>query len=251
MTRAPRKQAESGIYHIVARGVSRCVIFEDDADRERFLGDLGELCAEAGAKVYAWCLMENHYHLLAQLELPPLSAMMKALNSSYALYFNTRHDRVGHLFQGRFKSEPVDSDRYFLTVLRYIHQNPEKAGMAATGDYRWSSYREYLGAAGFVDTELGLSLLGGREGFLDFHATLDMTAACCDVGRSRRIVCEEDARAVAQAALGDTRLESVAGLARSERDDAICRLRAASLSVRQIERLTGVSRGVVAKVRRS
>ena len=195
--------------------------------------------------------MDNHYHLLVRLEMSRLSAMIKALNSSYALYFNARHDRVGHLFQGRFKSEPVESDEYFLTVLRYIHQNPEKAGTAATGDYRWSNYREYLGAAGLTDTELGLTLLGGREGFLDFHATLDMVAACCDIGRSRKLVCDEDAGAVARAVLGDTPLESVVGLGRSERDDGIRKLRAANLSVRQIERLTGVSRGVIAKVRKN
>lgn len=247
MVRSPRKQGGSGIYHVVARGVSRSIIFEDDTDRSRFLDTLASLSRECGAAVYAWCLMDNHYHILIKQELGSLSDMMKALDSSYALYFNMRHDRVGHLFQGRFKSEPVDTDEYFLTVLRYIHQNPVKAGIAPTCDYKWSSYGEYLAGRGLVDANFALDLLGGREGFEKFHAVLDVAAACCDADRSRRLIGENDAASVAESALGGISPGSVSGLARPERDEAIRKLRAAHLSIRQIERLTGVSRGIVAK----
>lgn len=249
MTRAARRQAESNIYHVVARGVSRSIIFEDDTDRRFFLGELEELVRREGAKMYAWCLMSNHYHMLIELPMPTLSQMMKALNSSYAGFFNKRHNRVGHLFQGRFKSEPVETDEYLLTVVRYIHQNPQRGGVAPTDDYVWSSYRGYLDGTGFIEPGLVLGMLGGTDGFVEFHAQLDMTAACCDAGRSRRLVNDESALVVARAALGGTSPESVVGLDRDQRDEAIRKLKSAHLSVRQIERLTGVSRGIVAKVR--
>lgn len=176
---------------------------------------------------------------------------MKAINSSYALYFNTRHDRVGHLFQGRFKSEPVETDTYFLTVLRYIHQNPVKAGISPACDYPWSSYREYFGKRGVADTSFALEMLGGHNEFRRFHDNLDLTAACCDVGRSRRLVDEDEARDVALVALGGIDPNSVSGLDRAERNAAIHKLREHHLSIRQIERLTGVSRGVIANVAKS
>ena len=248
MTRTARRRGASDIYHVMARGVSRSSIFEDDADRERFLGELRRQVSDAGASIYAWCLMDNHYHLLIRLELSSLSAMMKAVNSSYAVYFNSRHDRVGHLFQGRFKSEPVDTEEYFFVVLRYIHQNPVKEGMTRTCEYRWSSYGEYLGEKDLAETELALGMFGSRQSFIDFHKTLDLTATCCDIDRARRLLSEEEARNVAAAVLGDIHLESIVGLERSARNDAIRKLRNAHLSVRQIERLTGVSRGIVARV---
>ncbi len=249
MTRSARRQSESNIYHVVARGVSRCIIFEDDADRRCFLDDLEKLARAASARVLAWCLMSNHYHILIELALPELSQMMKALNSSYAGFFNTKYDRVGHLFQGRFKSEPVDSDEYLLTVVRYIHQNPERAEISPTETYAWSSYKDYLGATGFTETSFVLGMFDGIDGFVEFHRHLDMTSACCDAGRSRRLVADENALLVAKAALGSTPIEAVVGLDRAKRDEAIRQLRMVHLSVRQIERLTGVSRGIIARVR--
>ena len=99
---------------------------------------------------------------------------------SYALYFNKRHGRDGHLFQGRYKSIPIESDEYYLTVLRYIHQNPEKARICQTSDYPWSSYRSYVRGRGLAHTEFALSLLGGVDSFIEFHKfggcdTLDPT----------------------------------------------------------------------------
>ena len=254
MTRTPRRVGESSVYHVVSRGVGHSIIFEDDADRNRFLEGLASIVADEGAEIYAWCLMENHYHILVKLEIEKLSAGMKRLGSAYALYFNTRHERDGHLFQGRFKSEPVDSDEYFLTVLRYIHQNPVKAGLSSTCDYPWSSYRAYAGLKGavwpdLVSTRMGLELLGGKRGVLDFHAFVDYSSHCCDIGRGRRLVGDGEAMAVAVAVLEGVSPNAVGGLARSERDAAIRALRAAGLSVRQVERLTGVSRGVVASIR--
>ena len=112
--------------------------------------------------------MGNHVHLLLKDAVQQLDLIMKKIACSYAWYFNWKYERVGHLFQDRFKSEPVEDDRYYLTVLRYIHQNPHKAGIAATDDYKWSSYSEYTGKTEIADTEFALKLLGGSEIFISF-----------------------------------------------------------------------------------
>lgn len=258
MGRTARDHGESGIYHVVARGVGRQIIFEDDADRTRYLTELGRGLArgtgDAGSTaLLAWCLMDNHVHLVIDSEPGAPSALMRDVGSAYALSFNERHDRVGHLFQGRFRSEAVDDEGYLLTVVRYVHQNPVRAGLVgACEDYPWSSYRAYAApGAGDGLTSCGrvLEAFGGRAALRAFHEEVDEAAACVDVGRggARRLLDDSDALGVARAVLGDVRPEEVASLPRQERDGAIRALRAARLSVRQVERLTGVSRGVISR----
>ena len=181
-----------------------------------------------------------------------LSKTIKRLNSTYALYFNERHERDGHLFQGRFKSDPVDTDEYYLTVLRYIHQNPVRAGLKSTCEYTWSSYLAYCHDAravfpGLVDTSFALEMIGGEEAFRRFHEYVDVNSACCDIEWGRQPVCDDFAIAVARAVLGAVRPEAVVGLPRLARDEAIRKLKAAHLSVRQIERITRVPRSVVSR----
>lgn len=184
MVRSARKRAESEVYHVMTRGVGRQVIFEDDADRRFYLAVLTEELASHDGELLAWSLMDNHVHLLVRMRLEELSELMRALGSAYASFFNRRHDRVGHLFQDRFRSEPVESEAYLLTVVRYIHQNPVAAGLAPSCEYRWSSYRAYLGLpCEGVPTECDtvFSMLGGVDGFVGFHRALDDDAACIDV----------------------------------------------------------------------
>lgn len=261
MGRTARDHGESGIYHVVARGVGRQIIFEDDADRTRYLAELRRcLVGDAGGTgdadataLLAWCLMDNHVHLVVDSGQGAPSRLMRDVGSAYALYFNERHDRVGHLFQGRFRSEAVDDEGYLLTVVRYVHQNPVRAGIVdACEDYPWSSYRAYAVPGmedGLTSRERVLEAFGGRATLRAFHEEVDEAAACVDVGRGgiRRLLDDADALEVARAVLGDVRPEEVASLPRPERDGAIRILRAARLSVRQVERLTGVSRGVISR----
>lgn len=251
MARMARRTAESNIYHVMARGVGRQLIFEDDADRIFYLSVLRDELDSHGGEVLAWCLMDNHVHLLVRMGLEDLSEMMRALGSCYAAFFNRRHERVGHLFQDRFRSEPVETDSYLLTVVRYIHRNPVAAGLSSTCEYRWSSYGAYLGTYLHcvpVECETVLSMLGGVEGFVMFHEAEDEGAPCIDIERRCRGMSPERAREVAEAALGGVRVEDIYSLPRPRRNEALRTLRSARLSVRQIERLTGVSRGVIARV---
>jgi len=151
MPRQPRKISGTGIYHVMLRGVNRQRIFEEPADYERFLLHLLQVKRNSEFKLFAYCLMSNHVHLLLKENEVPLAQIFKRLGARYASWFNKKYDRCGHLFQGRFRSEPVESDAYLITVLAYIYQNPVKAGLCNSPEnYIWSS-RRFLGASKTID----------------------------------------------------------------------------------------------------
>lgn len=146
MARPLRLEHENAIWHLTARGNEQRDIFRDDVDRERFLVMLGEAVIRFGWRLMAWVLMSNHYHLVVQTPQPNLSRGMHWLNGRYAQWFNRRHDRHGHLFQGRFHGVLVEKENYLLTVARYVVLNPVRAKMVETAaDWRWSSYRQTAG----------------------------------------------------------------------------------------------------------
>ena len=148
MPRQPREKSESGIYHIMLRGINQQVIFEDYEDYSKFIETIETYKAVSEYKVFAYCLMSNHIHILLKVEKEGLDLIMKRIAGSYVYWYNWKYYRKGHLFQDRFKSEPVEDDEYFLTVLRYIHQNPIKAGITKTiDDYKFSSYNSSRGNA--------------------------------------------------------------------------------------------------------
>ncbi len=146
MARQARMQGRTGIYHAMVRGINKRNIFLDDLDRLEFLDILRRMNTEGEYSLYGYCLMGNHIHLLIREEADPLHRTMKRIGVSYSYYFNKRHERVGHLFQGRFKSETIDTEASLLNCLRYIHNNPVKAHIVwKLEDYRWSSYNTYIG----------------------------------------------------------------------------------------------------------
>ncbi len=159
MPRVARIKSKSNIYHIMIRGINQQDIFTDDEDDEKFLVILDHYRQKIEFEIYAYCLMVNHVHLLLKEGKELLSNTIKRIGTSYVYYYNWQYDRKGHLFQDRYKSEPVEDDAYFLTVLRYIHQNPLKAGLTNNIDsYLWSSYREYIHKQKMVKVDFALSL---------------------------------------------------------------------------------------------
>ncbi|MGE5397741.1 MAG: REP-associated tyrosine transposase [Chitinophagales bacterium] len=164
MPRHQRILTETGTYHVMMRGNERKNLFLDDHDRQRFLETLFSKKQETGLFLYAYCLMDNHVHLLVREGKESLATTMKRVSTSYVYYFNQKNQRIGHLFQDRFKSEPIEDDSYLLAAARYIHNNPVKAGIVEKADkYRWSSYSSYLAPdkpeARDVDIEFILSIL--------------------------------------------------------------------------------------------
>lgn len=248
--RAARAKSESGCYHVVAWGNGRQIIFESDADRTRFLHLLQERAGATGVSVIAWCLMDNHVHLILEDCANRLSEFMHVLLTRYAAYFNSRSGHVGHVFQERFFSEPIESDRHLLAAVRYVHLNPERAGISGAESYAWSSFGEYVGrqgAAALSRTQTVLDIVQGAKGFrrlceADAEPGLPMTCRCDEEGELLSIA----NGILRDAGMGEA--SEVGGLPRERRDDALRLLRRAGFSIRRIERMTGVGRGTVHRV---
>ncbi len=248
MPRTERKKSASGIYHVMLRGINHQQLFEDEEDYLRFLAVLQECKEVSGYRMYAWCLMGNHVHLLLQEGKEPLEMIMKRIGSRFVYWYNRKYQRVGHLFQDRYKSEPVETDAYFITAVRYILQNPMKAGLEAfPGTYPWSSYGSYAGRSdGPTDTELAIGIMGGREELLAYLAEKNDDTLMEDTER-RPGLTEEKAKAVMERVSGCGSVAEFQALSLTEQKDILSRLVAEGLSVRQISRLTGISKTSVAR----
>lgn len=163
MARPPRIEFPGAIYHVLARGNEKRAIFRDDRDREEYLGRLTRYRRKFRFDLLAYCLMTNHVHLAIRTSNSPLSRAMASLQSSYAHWFNRRHERVGHLFEGRYKAFLVQEERYFVSLVGYIHMNPIRGGLVRPGEtYPWSSDRFLLERSQDApfDREATLDLLG-------------------------------------------------------------------------------------------
>ncbi len=146
MARPLRLEYEGALYHVTARGNARQPIYRDEVDRKRFLQLLGEEIDQQRWRCFAYCLMNNHYHLLLETPEGQLSTGMRRMNGTYTQWFNRRHKRVGHVLQGRFKSILVDKNNYLLELCRYIVLNPVRArSVTKPQDWPWSSYRATAG----------------------------------------------------------------------------------------------------------
>lgn len=163
MPRLPRIWFPEALYHLTIRGDNREPIFFAEPDYRRYLKLLKDAKQRYGCQLFAYALMTNHVHLMVQTgQTHPVSKFMQLVNTTYTVYVNKKYKRVGHIFQGRYHSVLVERDSYALELTRYIHLNPVRAGMARVPDeYRWSSYRAYLGRDGsrLVDTELILDMI--------------------------------------------------------------------------------------------
>lgn len=147
MARLPRISVQQYYYHIFSRGNNREPIFFEPANYERFLQNLDRFQLDFGYRLYTYCLMPNHFHLLLRPGKTELSRVMQTLMTAYSMYVNKRCNHVGHIFQGRFKSIIVEKESYLLEVIRYIHLNPVRAGLVArVEEYPWSSYMKYMSA---------------------------------------------------------------------------------------------------------
>ena len=242
MPKHARTASESGYYHIVNRGIGKQILFEDADDYSRFLDALKRYTAEEQATVICYCLMENHFHLLIHAS-TGLDRIMKRICGNYAYYYNEKYGRSGHLFQDRFRSEAIKDDAQLLATVRYIHNNPQKAGVCAREQYPWSSWREYVDRPSIAVPDLAIAVAGSKEQFIAFSTGID-----------DRHYIDEDCRVRLSDAAGleiiktDLKLRSgsqLQDMGKEDRDQALRILKDKGLSVRQIERLTGINRGVV------
>ncbi len=247
MPRQARRLSKTGIYHTMLRGINRQQIFEDKDDYEKFIEVLKDCKAVSGFMLYAYCLMGNHIHLLIKPGKEPLEMIFKRIGSRYVYWYNWKYNRRGHLFQDRYKSEPIDTEEYFLTVLRYIHENPIEAGMTENiYSYDYSSAKEYLnGKSLLVDMEFSIDILG-REGLLEFFAQ-PSERKCMDDDTANTRLSDKEAIEIIKKVSKLTNSLEIQSLNQEKRNMILSELRKNGLSIRQISRLTGVSFNIVRK----
>lgn len=246
MVRKPRIQSSNGIYHIILRGINRQSIFEDDEDRLKLMEVLARYKEISQCRFFAYCLMDNHVHILVQEIQEPISMMIQRVSSSYVIWYNGKHDRCGHLFQERFKSEVVETDSYFLTVLRYIHQNPIKAKIVNNiGDYKWNSYLEYKDRKKIIDIEYALNMFSDKLDeavvrFVQFSKEPNEDI-CLDIRENNINVSDDDLRQIIRQQFGIDAIKIYNEM--KEKQDEILQVMKAidGTTIRQIARITGLS----------
>ncbi|QKY70090.1 transposase [Lentibacillus sp. CBA3610] len=253
MARRPRKRSTNGIYHIMLRGINQQVIFEDREDRVKLLRAIGKCKVVSQFELYAYCLMDNHVHLLIKETDESVSKVIQRICTGYVLWYNDKYERNGHLFQDRFKSETVEYIPGFMRVLRYIHQNPVKAGMVRdVSDFQWTSFHEYLGHPTLVDTEFTLQLFSpdknkalrlfsdymrstNNDEFLDSHPKIKAS--------------DQDIISYLEK-LGLPSRSTIQQMEKRERDALILELKKINgVSIRQLARVTGIPKSVIGRVR--
>jgi REP element-mobilizing transposase RayT len=229
------------------RGINRQMLFEEAEDFKRFAEILSQ-CKTDACELYGYCLMDNHVHILISFDDRSQAEFFKRVGIRYAVWFNKKYDRIGHLFQDRYKSEPIEDDARLLAALRYIHQNPVKAGLCKhPGDYQYSSYQSYLKDPGMIDTELVLEMFSKdeakqRQVFEEFMLSEEPSTFIDD--RPSRLTdrqCKEAIRAIA----GTTSIAQFQALSCEARNNALRQMKKRGLSLRQITRLTGTPIGIV------
>lgn len=252
MPRQARARSESGIYHLIFRGINKQNIFEDEEDRKRFLETLAYYKRASSYLLYGYCLMDNHIHLLIKEKDETISQVIKQISSSYVHWYNQKYERCGHLFQERFKSEVVDTEEYFLVVLRYIHQNPLKAGITKDiSNYLWSSYHEYVGSKGIIDIDFTLDIFShdrikAIELFKCYNNENNIDK-CLDYAEKVTVSDKNVMDYLTE--MGIASISQLQQLNKELRDEVLRKMKQIEgITIRQIARVTGVSKSVIARV---
>lgn len=253
MPRKARQKSSSGIYHIMVRGINRQDLFEDDEDRQRLIETLALYKEKSGYRLYGYCMMSNHIHIILKEEKESISLIMKRISSSYVYYYNLKYSRCGHLFQERFKSEVVENDSYFLTVLRYVHQNPIKANMIKKlNEYKWSSYNEYINGSKIIDTDFALKMFSkdkvtAMQRFINFNNEKNEDK-CLEYQENKRMS-DTEAREIIKDIVKIKNISEIQRFSKEKRDKEIKRIKEVEgISIRQISRITGLSYNIVLKL---
>ena len=255
MSRQRRRFSQSGMYHIIFRGINRQNIFEEERDYTKLIEIIKRVKMEMNFDIYAYCFMSNHVHLfLKEKELGDISKIMAKILSSYAMCYNAKYQRSGVLFSNRYKSEPIEDERYCFNLIRYIHYNPLKAGITKDlSSYPYSSYHEYItGKKVIVDTEYVLNILNekSREKAVIQFQKLHQAEDFCDfeIPESRKKTSEMIRRVIMSEINGDAP-EKIKSYDKQKRNETIKKLIIENgISKKDLERETGISRGTIIRI---
>ncbi|MEN6349606.1 MAG: transposase [Syntrophomonas sp.] len=256
MVRKAREQCESGIYHVVLRGINRQDIFFDDEDYRRLLETVAQKKSDKQFEVYGYCLMSNHVHMLIRENKDKISRIMSRIGTSYAWWYNRKYGRSGHVFQGRYGSEGVEDDAYLLTVVRYIHNNPIKAKMVIVAEeYRWSSIHAYYGGreypAGLTGPEFILGMIHEKrtEAIKIFREFMQQENEdqCLD-DQIKACKSDDEVKTEIEALMNGQPIGKLMGLEKEERQKVLQAIKKSEgVTQRQIARVAGISHNIVFK----
>jgi len=250
MPRNPRKHSSIGIYHVVIKGVNSQLLFEESNDYRKYLEILRFHKENCGFDLFAYCLMSNHIHLLIRVNDVPLESIFRKINTAYATWFNMKYSRSGPLQDGRYYSEPIESLDYFLSVLRYIHRNPIKSNLEKTVGYKypWTSFQSYIQQKNpLVDIELVLSKFNSTKDFIEYHSS-DSDIIFLDINNIKRRIPDDVAINMIKQLCKVKNPTDISNFSLTDRRNTIFNLTENGISIRQINRLTGIPRGVIERI---
>lgn len=253
MPRGARIRSKTGIYHVILRGVNKEYIFKGEGDKKKFIDILKQYKEISGYKVYGYCLMDNHIHLLIQEGEEDISTIMKRIGVSYVGWYNNKYERIGPLYQDRYKSEAVEKNPYLLTVLRYIHQNPVKAKMVdRVGDFKWSSYKEYFQEKSFIDKKFILEIFSTKkeEALSRFSTFMNQRNEdeCLEIVEKVKVSQEKAKEIVCTYFQKDT-IEEIQRMPKDIRDKVIKDIKEKeNITTRQLASIVGISQSVISRI---
>ena len=245
MPRNSRNKSSTGIYHVMLRGIDKRKIFLDNEDRYFFIEKMIEAKEKGGFDLYAYCLMDNHVHLLIK-ESEELGTSVKRITVGYVGWHNNKYGRVGHLFQNRYASEVVEKDGYLLTVLRYIHQNPIKAGIVKDiEEYLWSSYKEYINYYSNKDYKIKADMISGyfncQKAFEDYMRQ-ENTDKCIEYNENNKLTEVE----LKELMLEKVDINKLKTLSKKERNSIIKTIYTETeVSIRQLSKVLGLGKAII------
>ena len=248
MPRMARRKSQTGIYHVMLRGIDKRDLFLKESDYQKFIDYIQKARDKSEFTVYAYCLMTNHIHILikTQTETQDIGDIVRRITVGYAQYHNIQNGRTGHLFQNRFRSEAIESDAYFLAVLRYIHQNPLKAGMVQNiEDHKWSSFNAYLETDNtLLETTFALGFYRDTKHFETFMKQ-ENNDQCLEYNPKRRYS-DEDLKEFVSSFVDINTLNE---LDIGSRDKVLANIKEVTTSSnRQLSRVLNIGRGIIEKV---
>ena len=257
MPRTQRIQSSLRIYHVVIKGADRQLLFEEEKDFKKYLKLLEYFKQECEFEIFAYCLMSNHVHLLIRHSPDSsLETIFRKLNTTYAVWFNMKYERTGYVQNGRYFSDPIENINSLLAVARYIHYNPTNAGLEKSpgNSYRWSSYRDYINvkkdSSSLTDTDFFLALLGDRKNFQEYHSKNPRLSneTFLDIDCITKRIPDDVAKEIIYEISGCNTTTEFQNLSLVLRDKYIKEIHQKGPSIRQMNRLLGIPRGVIERI---
>lgn len=250
MSRTARKTSSIATYHVIIRGLDHQLIFEERNDYLKYLDLLNYYKTELDFELYAYCLMNNHVHLLIHTGTESLSSIFQHLNTAYAVWYNMKYQRSGCLQQGRFYSEPIETQSYLINAIHYIHYNPCKAGLEKYPghSYQWSSLQDYLqDNDSLVNVSFIYEIMESKMQFLNYQQQVP-TTNCLEIKPTKIRIPDDVAKEIIKKETNCPTISDFQNLSILERNQYILHLYEKGISIRQLNRLTGISKGVIGKI---